>query len=105
MKKLQKTPELFKEISRLIEQSKRQLAVTVNSAISELYWHIGKTISRDMLQNKRAEYGKQIVANLSKQLTEQYGRGWSEKQLRHCLYFVEIFPDYKIISTLWRELT
>jgi predicted nuclease of restriction endonuclease-like (RecB) superfamily len=105
MKKLQKTPELFKEISRLIEQSKRQLAVTVNSAISELYWNIGKTISRDTLQNKRAEYGKQIIANLSKQLTEQYGRGWSEKQLRHCLYFVEIFPDYKIISTLWRELT
>jgi predicted nuclease of restriction endonuclease-like (RecB) superfamily len=105
MKKLQKTPELFKEISRLIEQSKRQLAVTVNSAISELYWNIGKTISRDILQNKRAEYGKQIVANLSKKLTEQYGRGWSEKQLRHCLYFVEIFPDYKIVSTLWRELT
>ena len=105
MKELQKTPELFKEISRLIEQSKRQLAVTVNSAISELYWNIGKTISRDILQNKRAEYGKQIIANLSKKLTEQYGRGWSEKQLRHCLYFVEIFPDYKIVSTLWRELT
>jgi len=54
-----------------------------------LYWHIGKRINSDILNNKRAEYGKQIIATLSQQLTLEYGRGWSEKQLRHCIHFAK----------------
>ena len=38
-------------------------------------------------------------------LTEQYGKGWSEKHLRHCLRIVETFPDIEIVSTLWRQLS
>ena len=75
---------LIKEIKQLIEQSKQKVAVAVNSEISMLYWHIGKRISSDILNNKRAEYGKQIIATLSQQLTQEYGRGWSKKQLHHC---------------------
>ena len=99
------TPDLFSEIRSLIEASRQKVAVAVNAEITMLYWHIGKRISQEILQGKRgAEYGKQIVAALSGQLTEEYGRGWSEKQLRHCLHFVETFPDNKIVSTLWRQL-
>jgi len=96
---------LIKEIKQLIEQSRQKVAVAVNSEISLLYWQIGKRIHSDILNNKRAEYGKQIIATLSQQLTLEYGRGWSEKQLHHCLYTVETFPDEKIFSTLCRELS
>ena len=99
------TPDLFSEIRSLIEASRQKVAVAVNAEITMLYWHIGKRISQEILQGKRAEYGKQVITALSRQLTEEYGRGWSEKQLRHCLHFVETFPDNKIVSTLWRQLT
>jgi len=104
-KPMEKSFELFKEISKLIEQSKKYVAITVNSAMTELYWHIGEKLKKEILQNKRAKYGEQIIATISQKLTEKYGKGWSEKQLRHCLHFVEIFPDLKTVSTLWRELT
>ena len=93
------------EIKQLIEQARQQVAVAVNSEISLLYWHIGKRIHSDILNHKRAEYGKQIIATLSQQLTLEFGRGWSEKQLHHCLYIVETFPDEKIFSTLCKQLS
>lgn len=97
---------LVTEIKQLIEQSRQKVAVVVNSEISMLYWNIGKKIKLDILNNKkRAEYGKQIIAILSQYLTLEYGRGWSEKQLHHCLYTVETFPDKNIFSTLCRELS
>ncbi len=82
-----------------------KVAIAVHFEISMLYWHIGKRINSDILNNKRAEYGKQIVAILSQQLTREYGRGWSKKQLHHCLYAVETFPDEKIFSELCRKLS
>lgn len=97
--------ELFSEIKQLIEESRLAVAETVNSALTATYWNIGKKINDEILQNERAEYGKQIVASLSRQLTQEYGNGWSLKHLRHCLYFVETFPDFKIVSTLWRQLS
>jgi len=96
---------LIKEIKQLIEQSRQKVAVAVNSEISLLYWQIGKRINSDILNNKRAEYGKQIIATLSQQLTLEYGRGWSEKQLRHCIHFAETFSDEKIVYTLCRQLS
>jgi len=97
--------QLASEIKQLIAQSREQVAVAVNSAISTLYWQIGKRITEEVLLNQRAEYGKEIVSTLSAQLTTDFGSGWSEKQLRHCLRFVETFPDIEIVSTLWRQLS
>ena len=96
---------LFTDIKTLIEQKKQQIAVEINSAITELYWQIGKRIKTDILQNKRAEYGQETIKQLAIELTEQYGKGWSEKQLRHCLRFAEVFTNAKIVSTLWRQLS
>jgi predicted nuclease of restriction endonuclease-like (RecB) superfamily len=70
-----------------------------------LYWQIGHLIKHDILQTKKAGYGDRIIATLSHQLTEQYGKGWSKPQLWNCLYTVETFPDEKIISTLSGELS
>ena len=60
---------LIAEIKQLIEQSRQKVAVAVNFEISLLYWHIGKRIHSDILNNKRAKYGQQIIATLSQLLT------------------------------------
>lgn len=96
---------VFDEIKALIEESRQQLAVTVNATMTMLYWQIGKRVNQEILKDKRAEYGKEIVINLSIQLTSEYGNGWSDKQLRHCLRFAEVFSDQKIVYTLCRQLS
>jgi hypothetical protein len=50
--------QLFVSVKRLIEESKSQIAVSVNASMSLLYWQIGKAINSEVLQHKRAEYGK-----------------------------------------------
>src|ERR1700722_17288817 len=60
---------LFNDITQIIDESKRFVAKTINSTISLLYWKIGKRINHDILQSKRAEYGKKIVVSLTRQLT------------------------------------
>jgi hypothetical protein len=96
---------LVSEIKTLIEQSKNQLAVAVNSTITMLYWNIGKKINNEILKSQRAEYGRQIVANLSKELCAEYGTGWSEKHLRHCLRFAETIQDEQIVSAVRRQFS
>lgn len=96
---------LLHEVKLLIEQSKKQIAVSVNSTLTLLYWEIGRRINEEIIQNQRAEYGKQIVVTLARQLTIEFGNGWSEKQLRHCIRFSEVFPKEQIVSTLSRQLS
>ena len=96
---------LFSEISDLIEESRKQVAVTVNAALTMLYWKVGKLINDEILLNQRADYGEQIVGNLSHKLYVTYGKGWGIKQIRHCLHTAETFPDEQIVYALSRQLT
>ena len=100
-----KNKALFDEISALIIESKSQIAYAVNSTLTILNWKIGKRIKENILKSKRAQYGEEIISSLSKRLTENYGKGWSKQQLWNCLYTVETFPDFQIISTLSGELS
>jgi len=93
------------DIKKLIEKSRQNVALAVNAEITLLYWHIGKRINGEILKNNRAEYGKQIVATLARQLTEEYGKGWGEKHLRQCMQFANVFPDEQIVYALRRELS
>jgi predicted nuclease of restriction endonuclease-like (RecB) superfamily len=93
------------DIRRLITDARQRSAAAVNAELTLLYWQIGRRIQAEVLQGQRAEYGKQIVALLAQQLTAEYGRGWSEKQLRHCLRIAEIFSDEAILSTVRRQLS
>lgn len=97
--------ELFEEIRQLIDTAKQRAAVAVNAELTLLYWNIGRRIRTEVLQEQRGTYGTQAIASLSQQLTQTYGRGWSEKQLRHCLHFAEVFTDEAIVSALRRQLT
>lgn len=68
MNKEVQTQQLFASIKQLIEDSRQQVAVVVNAAMSMLYWQIGRRIKTEILQNSRAGYGEQIVHTLSAQL-------------------------------------
>jgi len=96
---------LFEELKDLIEKSRAQLAATVNSMMSLLYWQIGRRINMEILKNKRAEYGEQIVQTLSAQLMTEYGNSFSEKNLRRMIQFASVFPDEEIVVSLIRQLS
>ncbi len=96
---------LFNDIVQLIEKSRQQVAIQVNSGVTLLFWQVGNRINHYNLNNKRAEYGKQIVVTLSHQLVERYGRNFEEKNLRRMLQFAEQFTDFEIVVPLARQLS
>ena len=95
---------LFEQIKNLIEQTKNNVAIAVNSSLTIMYWHIGKLINDEILQNKRAEYGKEIVATVSQQLIKQYGKGYSYSALTRMMKFAKNI-DEKNIATLSQQLS
>lgn len=97
--------DLFGKIAGLIEQSKKQIASQANSTLTLLYWNIGKLINENILGNKRADYGKQILSTLSIKLESEYGRGFEEKNIRRMMQFAEQFSDFEIVVTLSRQLS
>jgi predicted nuclease of restriction endonuclease-like (RecB) superfamily len=96
---------LVVELKSLIASTKEQVAISVNSSLTLMYWQIGYKINEDILKNSRAEYGKEIIATVSQQLVEEFGSGFSSKNIRHMMRFNEIFYDIKIVSTLSRQLS
>ncbi len=98
------TDRLLADVRALIEAAREQTARAVNSALVGLYWHIGTRIRQDILQEKRAEYGEQIVDSLSTQLSAEYGRGFGRRSLFRMIQFAESFPDEQIVSALSAQL-
>jgi predicted nuclease of restriction endonuclease-like (RecB) superfamily len=98
-------PQLLGDIRQLIETSRANLAATVNSALTLLYWHIGQRIRSEVLQGERATYGGKVVAALARQLEADYGRGFAEKNLRRMVQFAEQYPDEQIVVSLIRHLS
>lgn len=98
------TPALVSDVKQLIDEARQRVAASVNAELTMLYWRIGKRIQSEVLGGERAEYGRQVLAGLSKTLTQEYGKGWGEKQLRHCLQAAEILSE-EIVYTLCRQLS
>ncbi len=105
LKKITTVQKLITDITRLIEESKRYVSQNVNATLTMLYWKIGKRTNVEILQNKRAEYGKRIVASLTRQLENEYGKGFSEKNIRRMMQFAEVFPDEQIVASAMRQLS
>ena len=97
--------DLIGDISRLIETARQNVAVTVNAGLTILYWQVGNRIRQDILKEKRADYGKKIVATLSQELTKEYGNGFNYTALTRMVRFAEIFPDTQILATLSQQLS
>jgi len=97
--------DLYKEISALIEQTRCNVYANANKATVLLFWDIGHRIRNDILQNRRAGYGKQIVSALATQLTQRYGQSFESRNLRRMMQFTEQFPDNTIVSALPTQLS
>jgi hypothetical protein len=92
------------DIRHFIEAARIQVAQSVNAGLVLLNWQIGNRIRRDILAEARAEYGEQIVSTLSRQLTTDYGAGFSRQNLFHMIRFVEAWPDHAAVSALAQHL-
>ncbi len=106
MDKIQKNElRLFTEIKQLIDEARMKVSKVIASGVTALYWNIGTRINKEILNDQRAEYGKQIVATLSRQLVQEYGTNFEEKNLRRIIQFAQLFPDSENVATLWRQLS
>jgi predicted nuclease of restriction endonuclease-like (RecB) superfamily len=101
----QNQQQLFTDIRQLIDDARVMMSKVVASGVTALYWNIGTRINKEILNNQRAEYGQQIVATLSRQLVQEYGNNFEEKNLRRIIQFAQLFPDAEIVATLWRQLS
>ncbi|MBN8441070.1 MAG: DUF1016 family protein [Thauera sp.] len=96
---------LLGEIRQLIHGARQRAASAVNSELTLLYWRVGQRIHSEILVGDRAEYGKEVVASLAVSLVREYGRGFTEKNLRRMIQFAETFPDEQIVVSLVRQLS
>ena len=96
---------LYGDVCRIIEGSRQRLATSVNAEICVMHWQIGKRIKEEILGNKRAEYGKQVLAALSIKLMQQFGKGWSIYKLQHCVRAAYTFAEDEIMYAVRTQLT
>ena len=97
--------ELFTKVSSLIEISQARIAGAFNRELTLLYWQIGHLIHQEILQFKRADYGERVIASLSHQLTETYGKGYTRTALIRMRLFAELFDFTEISATLSHQFS
>ncbi|MCW5558899.1 MAG: DUF1016 domain-containing protein, partial [Verrucomicrobiae bacterium] len=95
---------LLRELRGMILAAREQVARTVDSGLVTLYWHVGRRIRQDILKEKRAEYGAKIVSALGTQLSREFGRGFTARNLFRMVRFTEAFPEERIVSALRTQL-
>ena len=96
---------LAADIRGMIEAAHAAVAATVNAGLTMLYWRIGQRIGAQILKGERAKYGAEIVSSLGRQLAAEYGRSFSEKNLRRMIQFAAVFPEEQIVVSLIRHLS
>ena len=96
---------LLQSIVTLIDGTRQRVAATVNSELTLLYWNIGKQINDDVLKNGRADYGKAVVLELSQELLQLYGTGFSKKNLHIFINFSLLYQDKQIVYSLSTQLS
>lgn len=99
-----RTEALLSELRELILTARAQVAHAVNVGLTVLYWQVGDRIRREILKEKRAEYGAEIVSALARQLEQEFGRGFGRRNLFRMIRFAEVFPDRQIVSALMAQL-
>lgn len=100
---LSNSSHLFAEIREVLVTARRTAYKAVNFAMVTAYWNVGRLIVEDEQQgNTRAEYGKAILADLAKRLTDEFGKGFDERELRRIRQFYLVFPKW---DALRPELT
>lgn len=94
---------LYTQVSELIQEARKQVASQVNTALLATYWNVGRLIVEDEQNSEhRAEYGKQVLKELSKRLTEAFGKGFSRANLQ---WMRLLYLKYPICQTLSSKLS
>ena len=94
------------EIKTILKNARQKAYTAINSAMVEAYWKIGRRIvEEEQSGRERAEYGKEIIKNLSKELTEEFGKGFGERNIRNIRQFYVLFSDYEKWKSLISKLT
>ncbi len=94
------TPQLLNQLRALLQQSRQHLQQNINSAMVQTYWQVGHLIVEDEQQgNERAEYGKQVLQQLSNELTAEFGKGFDTRNLRNMRAFYLVFPIWNTVCT------
>lgn len=96
---------LVNEIRNLVTEAKQQATIAVNTTLTHLYWQIGQRIHQEVLGGARAEYGRKVIATLAQELTKEFGRGWSSRNVAYMLQFYDAFPQAPIVHTLSAQLS
>ena len=91
--------ELIGKISELVNQSKTELAKTINSKIAQTYWAVGKYIVEYEQKGKvRADYGSELVKIISTELSAKLGKGFSQRNLRDMRRMYIKYPKWQTVS-------
>ena len=96
---------IFTDISSLIYNAKNKTMKQVNISMISLYWEIGKKLTVDVLEGKKASYGKHIIGDLSDRLTAEYGKGFERSAVFKMVKFYQEFSEYEKVATLSQQLT
>ena len=95
--------DIYSSIKELMYNARNSVAKEVNNILIQTYWEIGRIIVEDEQGNSdRAEYGKQLITDLSKRLTKEYGKGFSRSNLQNMR---NIYLSYPICQTLSGKLS
>jgi len=102
----QLTENYIEDIRTILQKAREYTYRTINNIMVQAYWLIGERIVRQEQNGKeRADYGKQIITTLSKELAKDFGTGFSAPNLRNMRQFYRSFPEFEICYTLCSELS
>jgi predicted nuclease of restriction endonuclease-like (RecB) superfamily len=96
---------LLVDLRTLIQSARQRIATAAYSTQTLLCWHMGRRLASEHLQGGRAAYGKQILVTVSRELTADYGRGFSHTELTRMVQFAQAFPEEAIVVTLSQQLS
>jgi predicted nuclease of restriction endonuclease-like (RecB) superfamily len=98
--------KFYSDIRSILAEARNRTYSIINSAMVETYWLIGKRIFEEEQQgSNRATYGEKLLENLSKELTSEFGKGFSYANLRNMRQFYLTYPDEEIRYTLCSKLS
>ena len=96
---------LLTDLRALIRSARHRIAAVANSTTTLLYWHLGRRLLAESLQDERAPYGKRILATVSRELIVEFGQAFSLRSLYRAIQFGQSFADQDIVSTLSTQLS
>ena len=85
---------VYDSIKEILTSAREKAYKAVNFAMVEAYWNIGKLIVESQDGNERAEYGDYLLKNLSKELTKEFGKGFTVTNLRYMRQFYIVFQKH-----------